>query len=173
MTAVATVDAGVPPPRPRYSDFTRNWLLIDLALCVLLGLFALAGLAGLVMGVVDQDDPAYASALVEVLIQVGIVACGLTGNILLLRQRRSGAALAWAALFLVCVAIGWSMHMLGLRLGDPESTCPEETIIGGYVVGLFFRVVLNAVYTDALRRANRFLRGLPERVPKAGARRAA
>ena len=167
MTAAATLDTGISPPRPDYSGFTRNWLRIDLALCLLLGVFALLGVVGVSKGVVDQGAPAYPAAVVQLLIQIAIASCGIGGNVLLLRRERAGVAFAWVALFLVCVAIGWSMHMLGLRLGDPQRTCPDEAIIGGYVVGLFFRVVLNAVYMDALRRAGRFLRGLPEGAPKA------
>lgn len=151
----------VPPAAtPAYPRFVTNWLRIDLALCVATGLLALAATAA---AVVDGDFGDYdaATAIGETLIQYGIAACGIVGNLLLLHRRRTGFGFAGAALALVCAGIALSFHTMQGRIADPETTCSTESIVGGFVVGVFFRGLINLIYLDALRRAHRFLRRLP------------
>ncbi|WP_300617979.1 hypothetical protein [Dokdonella sp.] len=148
------------PAAPAYPAFVTNWLRIDLALCVVTGLLALAATA---TSIVDGDFGGYdaATAIGETLIQYGIATCGIVANLLLLRRQRAGFGFAAAALAFVCAGIALSFHTLQWRIADPETTCPTETLVGGFVLGLFFRSLLNLIYVDALRRAHRFLQRLP------------
>lgn len=156
----AAEGSGDAPKVPAYPAFVTNALRFDLTLCVLGGLLALAALAALIHEGPDGNlDPAW--VFIDLGVSFGIAGCGIAGSLLLLRRRHGGLLFAGTALLLVCISIGLSLQSLRWQLADPDGTCPPESLVSGYVVGLFFRVLVNLIHFDAVRRAARFLRRLP------------
>ncbi len=143
-----------------YPAFVTNALRFDLALCVLGGLLALVAIANLVENGPDGGlDPTW--VFTDLGVSLGIVGCGIAGSLMLLRRQRSGLLFSGASLLLVCISIGMSFQSLQWQLDDPEATCPPESLMSGYVVGVFFRLLVNLICLDAVQRAARFLRRLP------------
>lgn len=160
-TSVASV-APAPPPAmpgpPTYSRFVRFWLGLDLTLCCLTGLIALAALYQLSRG--HFGDYAPALAIGQTVAQSAIAVLGISGNLLLMRHKPVGFWLGCLALVAVCAGMVLSMHELRLRIADADDDCSPGMLIG-FILTLGLRYLLNMVYAFALRDARRTLLATP------------
>lgn len=141
------------PSRP-YPGLVTAWLWLDLALCAFMGLMGLATTLHLLQGTFGPEAPF--RAIYEMVIEYGIAVFGITGNVLLLRHRRSGFWFACIALAFVAAGIVAALLELPGVIGDLE-TLDDKVILGGFIVTWCARWLLNLGYAFVLRRAWRCL----------------
>ena len=149
--------AGIAPgaAADAYPPAVSRWLIADLVLCAFNALFVLVGLVMLGGG---ADGGPVSILVIETVVHAGIAVFGMSANIALLRRRLSGAALAKIALAFVGAGMAVVLYEVPMRIDDPESTCPPETIVAGAAVGMAIRLTINLIWFDMVRRAQKLLR---------------
>ncbi len=155
---LAPAAAAIPGP-PAYSRFVQFWLRLDLTLCCLTGLIALAAVYQLSRGHVGDYPPAL--AIGQTVAQSAIAVLGISGNLLLMRHRSTGFWLACLALVAVCAGMLLSLQELRLRISDADDDCAPAMLVG-FILTLGLRYLLNMVYAFALRDARRTLHATAE-----------
>ncbi len=153
--------ASLPPAaavRP-YPALVRAGLSVDLALCAVMGVLALAATVQMLNGRFGDYSPA--QALTGTVIQYGIASFGIAGNILLLRHRRSGFWLACIALGFVCAGIALTFTLLPQVVESLEAE-RRMAMLFGFVATLVGRWLFNLGYAFVLRAAWRQLSGAQE-----------
>jgi len=154
VDAIALVTEPPPaPPRP-YPTLVKAGLSVDLALCVVMGLLALAATVQLANGAASAYPPA--QAWTEAAIQYGIAGFGITGNLLLLRRQRSGFWFACVALVFVCAGIAMAFKALPVVVEGLEAE-RKVPLLFGFVATLVGRWLFNLGYAFVLRGAWRCL----------------
>ena len=152
--------AGIAPgaAADAYPPAVSRWLIADLVLCAFNALCVLVGLA--MLGG-ETDEGAISILAIETAVHAGIAVFGMSADIALLRRRPSGAALAKIALAFVGAGMAVVLYEVPMRIDDPESTCPPETIVVGAAIGMAFRLTINLIWFDMVRRAQKLLRSAP------------
>lgn len=141
-----------------YPRAVSGWLIADLVFCAVNALLVLVGLA--MLGG-DAEEGSVSVLAIETAMHAGIAVFGVSANLALLRRKPSGATLAKIALAFVGAGMAVALYEVPMRIGDPESTCPPETIVAGAAVGMAIRLTINLIWFDRVRHAQKLLRSAP------------
>lgn len=140
-----------PPPAPRRGlpVLCLAVFIMDLVFCVIRVPLVGFGIVGLQMA--PNDPMVVQTGIFEVLAGVGIVVCGIPGNIAMLAKQKWGVVLGWATVAAtiasVCVGL-WQMTFF-LEQHAPGTLEYVGAIMGGVIV-LGLRLSLLGLYVAAL-----------------------
>jgi hypothetical protein len=143
--------------------FCKVMLIIDVVLC---GLGAVMFPINLIIGIPQLMKPEWADwvlpSIIGHLAFLGVVGCGLAGDILMLKGRPRGVAWGYAALAMVGLSLVIALGTIFLLPLPVTGVPPQQaelikviTVIG-QVVGLLLRVVLAGLYLGALVQFSRW-----------------
>lgn len=149
-----------PPLANRHERLARNWLKVDLALCVFL---ALNAVGSLILWALQEPGSFEATrAIGEGVASAAVALFGITANILLLRRKRLGLWFAGGALLSVLGGIIFAIWSTSYMIGNPEEiTCDPPTVLAGLVLGIMMRLCVNFLYVLAVVR---IAKSLPPKV---------
>ena len=142
--------------------FVLTILIIDLVLCSLRLIMAVAGLAGYAL--IDPDDPMRATVVFEVGTGLAIALFGIPANLLILFKNRIGIYVAVLKIVFtlgnLLVGIWQAFLQFGPMASEVEG--PERAgMLVAFMIGVgfvvVFRLVLMGLYIAVLVKANKVL----------------
>jgi len=139
-----------------YPGVVLLWLWLDLGLCCAMGVLGVATTINLLGGGLDEHLSRI--AVQEIIVQYGVAFFGITGNVLLIRQRRSGLWFACVALLFVAGGVAMALYRLPTELLVRDDA--DMTHLGAFALILMLRCLFNLIYAGVLLRARRTLREL-------------
>lgn len=162
------VPQGVNPPilanaADKLPTYAQVVVIIDLVLRILRMLLAIFSIVGIIA--MGQQNPMYLWGILEIATGVSMVACGLSGDSLVLAKQRWGLVLCWIALLatignvvvgLFEVPLVWEAQVQSGKLPPGQENAVKIVMWVGAIMTSLFRFGLIIAYGIALVIAKRY-----------------
>lgn len=150
----------------RFRSHAASMPTIVTVMAILSLIFCLIRIPLVAMGIMGYSElaalghPMAMAAPWEILTGIGMVICGILGNILLLAKKRAGVAIGWGLMGCTIGSIAVGLWEASIMLGQFPDGSPQK--VGGYIgaaITLVIRLALVVLYIIALNKASAFLNG--------------